>query len=315
MKAVVFNQFGSVENLSIKEVQTPVPADDEVQIHVKYAGVNPVDWKIHEGYLKNFLPHEFPIIPGWDAAGTVSALGKNATKFKMGDEVFVYCRKPVVHMGSYAEYVCFPAENVAFKPKNISMAQAASLPLVALTAWQALFEFAKLKKGQTVLIHAGAGGVGSLAIGFAKSIGAKVYTTASKKNHTYVKKLGADVAIDYNEQNFVEAIKSMEPHGVDVVFDCVGGQTLEDSYQLVKKDGNLVSIVKAPEPEKGTQFQINVSYAFVRPDGAQLKQIAELLEAGKMQPPAIHEYPLSKFADALSQVRTLHTQGKVVLAI
>src|ERR1700733_2368139 len=190
MKAMVIEKFGHEEQLHLGDIPTPLPSDNEVQIQVLYSAVNPVDWKIREGLMKNFLPHEFPLILGWDAAGIVKAIGKNVKKFKVGDEVFAYCRKPIVKWGTYAEYVCFDADNIALKPNNINFAEAAAIPLAGLTAWQALFDFAKLKKGESILIHGGAGGVGSFAIQFAKHAGAKVITTASKQNHDYVKKLG-----------------------------------------------------------------------------------------------------------------------------
>jgi NADPH2:quinone reductase len=315
MKAIVCSNFSSINNLTIHEVETPKPKDNEVQIYVKYAGVNPVDWKIIEGYLKDMIPHQFPLIPGWDAAGVVSAVGKKVKNFKVGDEVYTYCRKDVVHFGSFADYICVPESSVALKPKTLSMSEASAIPLVALTAWQALFDFAKLKKGQTVLIHAGAGGVGSLAIALAKNIGAKVYTTASKHNHDYVSKLGADVAIDYREESFVDAMKSFEPKGVDVVFDCVGSQTLEDSYQLVKKNGFLVSIVNDTDQKKAKEFGIHSGFAFVEGNSKQLQQIGTLIDEKKIFPPEIHEYAFKDFLKALQQQKTKHTRGKLVLKV
>ncbi len=195
------------------------------------------------------------------------------------------------------------------------MAQSAAIPLVALTAWQSLFDFAKLKKGQTVLIHAGAGGVGSLAIGFAKNAGAKVYTTASKRNHDYVYSLGADVAIDYREVNFVDEIKKLEPKGVDVVFDTIGSQTLEDSYQLVKPNGYLVSILGARNESKEKEYGIHTAYAFVAPNSKQLEEIAHLLDEKKIHPPEIHEFAFDDFLKGLKELKSEHTRGKNVLKV
>jgi NADPH:quinone reductase-like Zn-dependent oxidoreductase len=315
MKAVICKNFSSINNLTINEIETPKPEDHEVQIYIKYAGVNPVDWKIIEGYLKDMIPHQFPIIPGWDVAGVISAVGKKVKNLKIGDEVYAYCRKDVVHAGSFADYICLPEKSVALKPKTLSLAQASAIPLVALTAWQSLFDFAKLKKGQTILIHAGAGGVGSLAIGLAKNLGAKIYTTASKRNHDYVKKLGADVAIDYREENFVDKIKSLEPNGVDVVLDCVGSQTLEDSFQLVKKNGFLVSIVNNIDESKGKKYGIHTAFAFVAANNKQLQEIGDLIDAEKILSPEIHEYPFSDYMKALQQIKTEHTRGKLVLTV
>lgn len=315
MKAMVIESFGDVEKLHLDQVPTPQPADHEVQIQILYTGVNPVDWKIREGYLKNRLPHEFPIILGWDAAGIVTAVGKNVKKFKKGDEVFAYCRKPTVKWGTYAEYTCFDADNVSLKPKNISFAQAAALPLAGLTAWQALFDFAKLKKGETILIHAGAGGVGGLAIQFAKNAGAHVITTASTANHDYVKKLGADHAIDYRKTDFGKELKKIAPQGVDVVFDTIGGDTLRQSTDLLKPQGRLVSIIEQLDPKVAQEKNIRFGYVFVSPNGQQLNQIGELIEQSKVVPPNIQELPLAEARKAQELSQKGHTKGKLVLKV
>lgn len=315
MKAMVIQEFGSVEQLHFENLPTPKPADNEVQIEILYTSVNPVDWKICEGLLKGRLPHEFPLIPGWDAAGVVAAVGKNVKKFKTGDEVYAYCRKPTVQWGTYAEFVCFDAENVALKPKSINFAQAAAIPLVALTAWQALFDVAKLKKGETILIHAGAGGVGSLAIEFAKNAGAKVFTTASKSNFDYVKKLGADVVIDYKTQDFAQEIKKQVPAGLEVILDTIGGKTLEQSLDLLKPQGRIVSIVAQVDPAVAKQKNIQFGYVFVRPNGQQLKLIADLIDTGKIAAPNIVEMPLSEATKACEMNMQGHTRGKIVLKV
>lgn len=315
MKAIVIESFGDVEKLHFDEVPTPQPGDNEVQIQILYTGVNPVDWKIREGYLKKKFPHEFPIILGWDAAGIVTATGKNVRKLKKGDEVFAYCRKPTVKWGTYAEFTCFDADNVALKPKNINFAQAAGVPLAGLTAWQALFDFAKLKKGETILIHAGAGGVGGLAIAFAKNAGANVITTASTENHAYVKKLGAHHAIDYRKNNFDQELKKLAPQGVDVVLDTIGGDTLIKSLDVLKPQGRLVSIIEQLDPKIAQDKNIRFGYVFVSPNGLQLKQIAELIEQGKVLPPNIHELPFSDAKKAQELSKTGHTKGKIVLKV
>lgn len=281
-----------------------------------FAGVNPVDWKIREGWLKKRLKTVFPAILGWDVSGVVSAVGRDVKHFKEGDLVFAYCRKPVVQWGTFAEYVTVEASHVAPKPKNISFAEAASIPLVALTAWQALFEVAKLESLQTILIHAGAGGVGSLAIQLAKEAGAKVYTTASSANHDYVKKLGADVAIDYKETNFVKEMKNLEKSGVDLVLDAVGDPIFEESLAVVKRGGWLVSIAKMfIEDSIGKEQGIRTCFVFVRPDGEELHKIGNLMESGSIQPPYITEYPLQEAAEALEAQRSGHTRGKIVLKV
>ena len=314
MKAVALNKFGGVEQLHLTEIPTPQPGLNEVQIQVEYTAINPVDWKICSGSFQK-IPHKFPLIPGWDAAGKISAVGKNVTKFKVGDEVYAYCRKPTVQWGTYAEFVCFDAEHVALKPKKLNFAQAAAIPLVGLTAWQGLFDQAKLKRGESILIHGGAGGVGSLAIELAKNAGATIYTTASKNNHDYVKKLGANFAIDYTSEDFVKKIKSSFPQGIDVVLDCVGGETLEKSYQILKPKGRLVSIVNKPDEEKCKKYNITGSIFMVEPNGNQLKQLAELIDQGKIHAPHIKELPLSQFAEAQEENRKGHTRGKIVLRV
>lgn len=315
MKAITIDEFGGVEKLKFADVAAPEPKEDEIQIKIAYTAVNPVDWKIREGYLKDRLPHEFPIILGWDAAGTVSKLGSNVKNFKANDEVYAYCRKPVVQWGTYAEYICIKASDAALKPKKLNFAQASAIPLAGLTAWQALFDFGQLKKGQTILIHAGAGGVGGFAIQFAKNAGAKVYTTASKANHQYVLDLGADAAICYQTQNFVDVIKKNEKDGLDVVFDTMGGNTLRESYDLVKPGGHILGIVEKPDPRETEKRNIVGKYIFVAPNGEELTKIAGLIDAGKIQVPEIHEFTLKEAAKAQEKSKEGHTKGKIVLKV
>lgn len=315
MKAVYFEEFGGPEKLKIGNLPIPTPGADEIKIKVHYTAVNPVDWKIRQGYLKDRIPHAFPLVPGWDVAGVVEEIGKNVTQFKKGDKVFAYCRKPVVQWGTYAEYFCFGAENFALIPSNISFAQAAAIPLAGLTAWQVLFDVAKIKKGETIFIPAGAGGVGSLAIQFCKQAGVHVITTASTNNHDYLKRLGADEIIDYHNQNVVQQIKTLAPNGVDVVFDILGGQSLKDSYQVLKRGGRLVSIVEPPSEQLDKQYGVHGYYHFVAPNGKQLQQIADLIQNGKVQPVNIQEMTLNQAAEAQSLNQERHVQGKIVLRV
>lgn len=314
MKAITIKDFGGVERLTLTELPTPKPTENEVLIEIVYTSVNPVDWKIREGLLKAMMPYQFPVVPGWDAAGIVKETGKNVKNLKKGDEVFAYCRKPIIQWGTYAEYVAFDAEHVALKPKSINFAQAAALPLVSLTAWQALFDSAKLKNGETILIHAGAGGVGSMAIQFAKQAGARVLTTASPVHHNYVKKLGAEAAIDYTK-GFAEQVKKLAPQGLDIIFDCVGGKTLQDSLQLLKPKGRLVSIVERLNPAIASKYNIQSSYVFVAPNGKQLSEIAKMIEEKKISVPHLEEMPLTQAAQAQEKNRQGHTEGKIVLKV
>lgn len=315
MKAIIFEKFGGLEQLKLANLPTPKPETNEVQIHIVCTAVNPVDWKIRLGQLQERMIHDLPIIPGWDAAGIISATGNQVTQFKEGDEVFAYCRKPIIKWGTYAEYICVPADYVAIKPRRISFAEAAAFPLAGLTAWQALFDSAHLRQGETILIHAGAGGVGSLAIQFAKNAGAYVFTTTSEAKQDYVKSLGADVAIDYKKENFAAYIKRELPEKLDVVFDTVGGQTLIESYQSIKTGGRLVSIVEPPNQQLAAQLKIQASYVFVSPNGKQLQHIADLIDEGKIRPIHIEKMPLDKAAEAQEKNSRGHMTGKIVLEI
>lgn len=308
MRAVIINEFGGIDKLRMGNVPKPEALPGEVVIKVENAGINPVDWKIREGWLKNFLPHRFPLVLGWDAAGTIDSVGVGVEEFMPGDRVFAYCRKEVVQEGTFAEFVSVPASNVAKIPSNLSFEEAASIPLVALTAWQAL---KGLRKGQTALIHAGSGGVGSLAIQFAKLRGAKVYTTTGHTNIEYVKSLGADVAIDYTKEDFSEV---MEP--VDFVLDSVGGEVLEKSFSVIKKGGSLVTITDLHcDRTRGEPFGVDSRALFVSPNGEELAEIARLIESEKLQIPDIEVYPLEEVGTALEESRGGHTRGKIVLQV
>lgn len=315
MKAMAITAYGGPEQLRMMELPTPVPGEDEVLIEVVYGSVNPVDWKIREGQLKDRLPNVFPIIPGWDAAGTVKAVGASVTRFKGGERVFAYCRKPTIQWGTYAEYVTMDARHVALMPKNLSFAQAAAIPLATLTAWQSLFDRAGLGSGQTALIHAGAGGVGGMAIQLARHVGAKVYATASRVNHDYVRGLGAAHVIDYACENFVDAIRRLEPDGVDVVLDTIGAQVYRASFAALKRGGFMVSIREKPDEPLAAQYGVRAGYVFVQPDGEQLGAIAYLLEEGAIQPPHIEEMRLEEAAAAQERSRAGHVRGKIVLRI
>lgn len=315
MKAMVIDGFGGPEKLHWAELPTPVAGPGEILIKLAATSVNPVEWKIREGYLAQAFPHRFPLILGWDAAGTVAALGPNVHGFQPGDAVYAYVRKPEVQWGSYADYVVFDAQHVAFAPRGLSLEAASTLPLVGLTAWQVLFDTAKLDAGQTVLIHAGAGGIGSLAIQLAKAKNARVITTARAENHAYVTGLGADVAIDYTAGPFAEAVRKAAPGGVDVVFDTMGGETQAASWSTLRPGGILVSIVDPPDEAAATAKGCRAAYVFVSPNGEELRDLAALVEAGKVKPPAIEVLPLGEAAAAHEKSRDHHTRGKIVLKI
>ncbi|WP_372369662.1 NADP-dependent oxidoreductase [Candidatus Uabimicrobium sp. HlEnr_7] len=313
MRAMIIEEFGGEEKIKSVDVPKPQPQDNEILVKIAYAGVNPVDWKIREGMIEQLLPHVFPIILGWDMAGTVESIGSKVSSYKVGDKVYGYCRKPQVQHGCYAEYITVDEEAIALLPEKLNFAEAAGIPLVGLTAWQCLFDFANLQAGETVLIHAGAGGIGSLAIQFAKHKGAKVYTTASAKNHEYVKNLGADYVIDYNTSDFVDVILQEEPQKLNVVYDTVGGETQQKSAALIKEGGTLVSIVSPPDESLAPN--IKSGFVFVSPNAKQLKEISNLIKEDKVQIPAITEMKLEEAAEALRINREGHVRGKLVLKV
>lgn len=317
MKAAVIHSFEGIEKIAFEEVPIPFPKENEVQVAIEYGGINPVDWKICDGLLKTRMEYRFPIILGWDMAGTVTAVGKNVQKWKEGDAVFGYCRKEILHDGSFAEFICLNEHHIAKKPKHLSFAQAASIPLSALTAWQSLFDTVHLKAQETILIHAGAGGVGGFAIQLAKQISAYVITTASASNHAYVKGLGADLIIDYTKENFLDVIHSTArtADGVDVVYDTVGGKTLQESYSAVRKEGRLVTIAGSVDYALADKHTIQAYYLFVTPNGEQLQQIADLIDQKKLYSPSIQEIPFTELSSALRKSRERHVQGKMVLGI
>lgn len=315
MKAITISKFGGLDVIQLTTVPVPVAAAGEVLIKTSYAGVNPVDYKIREGYLQGMMPHAFPLILGWDTAGQVAAVGAGVTGFKVGDRVYAYARKPTVQAGTYAEYVTVEAANLALTPRQLPDEQAAGVPLTALTAWQAIFDFAQLKAGQTLLIHAGAGGVGSFAIQLAKAAGATVIATASAENHDYLRTLGADVALDYRKDDLHASIKNLYPDGLDVVLDGVGGSTLTSSYGLVKRGGALVSIVDTPDAEKSSAYGIRASFIFVAPSGEQLTKISAMIAEGLVKAPRTEVLPLAMAAEAHRKSESRRTVGKIVLKI
>lgn len=315
MKAMVIDRFGGPEQLHLAEVKTPEPSAGEVLIKIAWTSVNPVDWKIREGKLESLFPHAFPLILGWDAAGTVAAVGEGVHTIGVGERVFAYCRKPLVQWGTYAEYVTMAASAVAPMPQALSFTEAATIPLVGLTSWQSLFDAAYLGSGQSILILNGAGGTGSLAIPFAKHAGATVFACARSENHDYLRALGADVLIDYRSENVAAAVRAHAPEGVDVVYANIGGEPHLQSYTLLKKGGTLVSIVDHPAEDVATAMGVTASYLFVAPNGKQLREIARLIDAGFVKPPHITEMRLKEAAEAHRLSEAHHVRGKIALEV
>jgi NADPH2:quinone reductase len=272
-----------------------------------------VDWKICAGYLKASIPHKFPLVLGWDVAGIVEEIGEGTSRFRKGDKVWAYARKPVVQWGTFAEYVAVPSASAAAIPPRLLFEEAASVPLAALTAHQALAR-AGVGSGASVLVHAAAGGVGHFAVQLGKNLGARVLGTAGTSNQPLVLGLGADGVIDYTREDFREAVRRLEPAGVDVVLDCVGGDTLVRSFEIVKPGGAVVSIVEPhATPPAGSSARFD--YLFVEPSGEQLEFLGSLFPRGKLKTQVSRISPLRDAPAALEESRRGHVSGKLVLAL
>lgn len=307
MKAVRMHDFGGPEVLKYEDVPKPAPGPGEVLVRVKAAGINPVDWKLRDGMGRSMLKPPFTL--GFDVSGVVDAVDPTAKDFKPGDEVFAYLA--LARGGGYAEYAVVPAKDLAKKPAKIDHIHAAAVPLAALTAWQGLFDHAKLQAGQTVLIHGGAGGVGHFAVQLAAAKGIKVITTSSAQNVEFVKSLGAQTVIDYKSQKFEDIAKDL-----DAVFDMIGGDTLERSYQCLKEGGYIVSIVAAPDQAKLAAKKAKGSRFLVQPDAKQLSQIAALIDDGKLKPDVSATFDLQDAGKAQELSKSGGTgRGKIVLSV
>lgn len=322
MEAVSIDKFGGVDELKFTHVPLPDLGPGQVLVRVRYAGVNPVDWKIREGYLEKLFPHAFPLIPGWDMSGVIEAVDNSITEFKPGDKVYSHIQPKPIQYGTYAEYVSADASAVSRMPSNLDFAEAASIPLTMLTAWQALVEIAKLRKGENILVCAGAGGVGGFAIQIAKYIGANILTTASACNHDYVQALGASIAIDYNTEDINEAVYRHVNNGVDLVFDCTGVTSVEENISCVRKGGGGRYITICGQPavvpvleSLGSEFQINAELVFVTPNGQTLQGITKLIEEGHLKPLPIEEYSLKDAKKAQIKSAEGHVRGKLVLRV
>jgi len=307
MKAIRIHGYGGPEVLQYEDVVVPTPAAGELLIKVQAASVNPLDWKTRAGYLKSLFPHTLPFILGWDASGVVEAVGSGVTKFKKGDEVYTRTNRD----GTYAEYAILNETEAALKPKSVDHVSAAGIPLAALTAWQALFEKARLAAGQKILIHGASGGVGSFAVQFAKWKGAQVIGTASAKNQALLRELGTDEPIDYGTTRFDDVVR-----GVEVVFDTVGGDTQERSWKVLNKGGILVSIVPPPpRAELAAKYGVRAEMLGSQASSDQLEEIAKLVDSGHVRPVVENVFPLAEARRAHELIATGHTRGKIVLKV
>lgn len=331
MKAFILDKF---KNSALRFGEMPEPAlrDDDVLVAIHAAGLNLLDSKIRSGEFKPILPYRPPFILGHDLAGTVVRVGSKVRQFKPGDQI--YARPRDGRVGTFAEFIAVNEADVALKPKNLTMEEAASIPLVGLTAWQVLVEKARLKKGQKVLIHAGSGGVGTFAIQLAKHLGATVATTTSTGNVELVKSLGADVVVDYKKQDFEKILS-----GYDVVLNSLNSDTLQKSLSVLKPGGKLISISGPPDPDfardqglnwflrqvlrllsfgirrKAKRRRINYSFLFMRANGAQLSEITSLIETGIIRPVMDRVFPFEAINDALAYIEAGRSKGKVVVKV
>src|SRR5438270_1019711 len=308
MKAIVAHEYGGPEVLKYEDAPRPEPKEDQILLRVIAAGVNPVDGMIRSGMFSKNKKLESPMVLGGDIAGIVEAIGSKITKFKKGDAIYAYLS--LKNNGGYAEYAVANEKEAAAKPKSLSFGEASAVPIVALTAWQALIDSAKLSAGQSVLIHGGSGGVGTFAIQIAKARGAKVFATASTANQSFLKELGADVAIDYTKQKFEDVAKD-----VDVVLDSVGGDTLSRSYGVVKKGGFIATLVSDVNQTELDQRGIRGESISVKPNSEELAEIGKLIDAKKIRVIVSQTFPLADAVKAQEQAATGHTRGKIVLKV
>jgi NADPH:quinone reductase-like Zn-dependent oxidoreductase len=306
MKAITLEEYGGPDALTVAERPEPKVAPDQVLVRVRSVGVNPVDWKIAAGGLDPVYETHFPLIPGWDVAGTVEQVGIDAGEFAVGDEVVGYVRKDEVQHGTYAELVAAPVRCLARKPSSLDWHQAAGLPLAGLTAHQAL-ERLEVGEGDTVLVHAASGGVGSMAVQIAAARGARVIGTASARNHDYLRGLGAE-PVTYGE-GLADRVRELAPGGVDAAFDFVGGDAVEVSQELLRKPERVLSVVDYEIGAKGGR------YLFVRPDSAGLTALGDLADAGRLRVEVERVLPLAAAADAWRASLTGRTRGKLVLSV
>lgn len=330
MKAFILDRYGKKSSLRLGEMPEPELRDDEVLVKMHAAGVNQLDAKIKSGEFKLVLPYRLPIILGHDVAGIVLRVGPRVRQFKAGDEV--YSRPDDFRIGAFAEFIAIKETSLAIKPKALTMEEAASIPLVGLTAWQALIEKANLKKGQKVFIQAGSGGVGTFAIQLAKHLGAFVATTTSTANVDWVKRLGADVVIDYKKDDFENILQ-----GYDVVLNSQDSETLAKSLRILKPSGKLISISGPPDPafgeeiraswlvksiirllsfgirEKAKRSKVSFSFLFMKANGGQLREITALIDSGAIRPVVDRVFPFESTREAMDYVETGCAKGKVVV--
>src|SRR5215212_2658115 len=315
MKSARIKGYGSTRDVIEIEQNAPVPNDPsegKVLVKIKAAGVNPIDWKISEGYMQQVMPIEFPATLGWDFSGIVEKAGAGVSDVKQGEEVYGQSSVVIGGSGTFAEMALANADNIARKPDTLRHEEAAGLPTVGVSAWQALVDIIGLSKGQKILIHGGAGGVGSIAIQLAKYIGAYVATTVSEKDKQFVKEeLGADEIIDYKTQTFEDVL----PHEYDAVFDTVGGETYTRSFKILKRGGIIVSMLEQPNQELMDRFGVKAISQFTQVNRERLTKLAQWVDQNNIRVNIDRTFPLDEAGKALDYQRDVHPRGKVVLQV
>jgi NADPH:quinone reductase-like Zn-dependent oxidoreductase len=305
MRAVTISKYGDQSVLTYGDIERPKPKPDEILVHNRAVAVNPVDWKIRNG-LGEMFGLQLPIVPGCEIAGTIEEIGSAVQDFHSGDPVYGYVS--LQRNGGYAEYTIAKPEEIAPKPESLDFDNAASVPVGALTSWQAIFDTANLRAGQKILISGASGGVGSMAVQFAKAKGAFVTATASGKNEEFVRSLGADEFVDYTRVKFQERVRE-----VDVVFDTVGGETLDRSFETLRRGGYLVTTVMPPSNEKAENYGVHASMISVQPSSKQLREINQLIAEGKLKTHVATVLPLSEVRKAHQLSESGRTRGKIIL--
>ncbi|MEW2285028.1 NADP-dependent oxidoreductase [Streptomyces sp. NPDC047841] len=306
MKAIAVQRYGGPEVLELMDLPEPRLGPDVVLVRVRYAGVNPADWKIREGYIHDWFEAHFPMVMGCDLSGVVERVGLGVTEFAPGDEVVGYVRADHMQRGTYGELVAAPVRTLARRPRALDWRQSAGLPAAGLTAYQALRRHLQVGPGDVLLVHAAAGGVGSLAVQIGRSLGARVIGTASERNHDFLRSLGAE-PVTYGP-GLADRVRALAPRGVDAVFDLMGGETLLGSPALLRPGGRLASI-------SGDVTGLGGRYVFVRPDPADLAALVDLADRGELTVHVSAEFPLADAARAHELVAGGHVRGKVVLAV
>jgi len=313
MKSAQINKYGSSDVIEINQ-NTPEPSlsPEKVLVAIKAAGVNPADWKISEGSFQQMFPLQFPSTLGIDFAGVITQVGEGVSPsdFKQGDEVFGQAGVISGGSGAFAEMAVADMKSIANKPKRLSYAEAAGLPLVGVAAWRVLTEDMSLSKDQKLVIHGGAGGIGSIAIQLAKSLGAYVATTVSASDKPFVQKLGADTVIEYKTQTFEDLLQNY-----DAVFDTVGGDTYRRSFKVLKKGGVIVSMLEQPDPKLMNQYDVKAIFQFTQPDKEHLTKVAEWVDQNNIKVNVEKEFSLDEASDALDYQKNEHPRGKVILAM